>query len=247
MMRDSIMPSRQYYDRLAPDYSDELDERAAYVDGVDSLVVETARESHARTVLDVGCGNGQRLQGVLEATGLIGVGVDESPEMVRAARGLGLDAHRADISSNLDGGELDRRFDLVVALWNVLGHISEREARRRALENMRILTSPGGTIVVDVNNRYNAAEYGRFAVARNVVRDLARARGSGDFVVRRSSPEGSIATRVHIFSEREIVALCRAAGLSKVAVRYIDYRTGEPRGSQWSGQLCVLAKAPRST
>jgi hypothetical protein len=50
-----------------------------------------------------------------------------------------------------------------------------------------------------------------------------------------------------VFSEREIVALCRATGSDEVAARHVDYRTGEPRGSQWSGQLCVFASLPGPT
>ena len=50
-----------------------------------------------------------------------------------------------------------------------------------------------------------------------------------------------------VFSEREIVALCRATGLGEVAARNVDYRTGEPRGSQWSGQLCIFARVPGPT
>ena len=50
-----------------------------------------------------------------------------------------------------------------------------------------------------------------------------------------------------VFSEREIVVLCRATSLGEVAARNVDYRTGEPRGSQWSGQLCIFAGVPGST
>ena len=48
-----------------------------------------------------------------------------------------------------------------------------------------------------------------------------------------------------VFSERE--TLCRATGLDEVTARHVDYRTAEPRGTQWSGQLCVFARVPGPT
>jgi len=182
------------------------------------------------------------VQRLLQAAGLPGAAIDVSPGMVAEARRMGIDAFVMDIASvDFDPEQLGgRRFDLVICTWNVLGHIRGHDARRRTLHNMRALLAPGGAIVLDVNNRYNAAHYRWPAVLRNVLRDVFNPRGSGDFIANRQDPDGRIMhTFVHVFSRRELLSLCDEAGLAPLEEHFVDYTSGEPR-SQWSGQMCFL-------
>jgi SAM-dependent methyltransferase len=241
-MNELPLASGQFYDLLAEVYDAELEGRAPWVLGVEDLVVQWCRTRGSRSLIDVGCGNGRRLERLLRATGLGGAAIDVSPAMVEHARRRGIEAFVVDISSSpFDPSELrGRKFDLIICLWSVFGYVRGHEGRRRALQNMRSLMAPGGAIILDVNNRYNLAHYGWRAVVRNMILDGVRSKKTGDFTVRRKDANGrAIQTLVHIFSRREVVALCRQAGLAPVEFRYLDYDTGEPR-TQWSGQMCVL-------
>lgn len=236
-----IVGSRDYYDALAAGYDAELRRKAAYVVGVDKLVIEWAGRIGASTLLDVGCGNGARLKRIAAAAGLTGVGIDDSAAMVEQALQQGVDAYVTDIASTRPrlalGGH--RQFDLVIALWNVLGHI-EGAGRHQALVNMRALVAKNGLVIVDVNNRHNARHYGWLRAGRNLIADWLR-RGTGDFVVARSVSGREIATVSHVFSEAELKALLEAARLNLVATYYVDYNTGDLQPKRWGGQLCAVA------
>ena len=239
-----ILTSRDYYDQLSQEYDHELAHRAAYVKAINDLVIELSVSMAARTIIDVGCGNGTRLQRILGQTELAGVGIDESPRMIAEARERGVEAQVVDIAAPLNRGALPcQQFDLAIALWNVLGHIPRREERVAALRNMRSLMGPGGAIVFDVNNRYNAAHYGWWRAGRNWLRDRMSPQRSGDFTVQRTISGSAVATVVHVFSLREVRALCSEAGLQPAKIHFIDYLHGKPVRGQWAGQLCVVAKA----
>jgi SAM-dependent methyltransferase len=241
-MDESILTPVQFYDSLSEIYDAELERRAPWVRSVDALIIRWCKERGVRNIVDFGCGNGRRVLRLLQATGLAGAAIDVSPGMVAEARRLGVDGHVMDIASDrFDASELGgRRFDLVICTWNVLGHIEGHAARRRTLQNMRALLAPGGAIVLDVNNRYNAAHYGWRAVLRNRVRDLFKPDGSGDFIANRQSPDGrTMHTFVHVFSPAELRELCGEAGLVPVEEHFVDYTTGAAAGP-WSGQMCFL-------
>jgi SAM-dependent methyltransferase len=241
-----LISSREYYDRVATSYDEELRRRADYLAAIDEVVVRWVRSVGARSILDVGCGNGARLQHLLARTGGTGVGIDESPGMVAAARARGVDAHVIDIAAAPGRVPLPPRgFDVVLALWNVLGHLDGPQRRLRALEHMRALLARGGLIIFDVNNRYNAAQYGWRRVAWNVARDLLGDRPGGDFVARRTVGDTDIATVSHVFCPGEILHLCREAGLHPRSVDFVDYNRGSFARSQWTGQVCVVAEGPR--
>ncbi len=97
-----------------------------------------------RRVLDVGCGTGEALAGLLPSRGL---GIDLSPEMVRVAR----EHHPRDRFPGLEfrvgdaeALELEETFDFVV-LSNVIGEIGDVWAAFRAL---RQACHPGTRLVV---------------------------------------------------------------------------------------------------
>ena len=241
-----VLATQEFYDALAPAYDRELKYRLPYFEAINGIILDWIRDHECRAILDVGCANGGRLRRLLEATGTSGVkavGVDLSPGMVEEARRRGTEAFVMDISASPIEAELPlAEFDLVICTW-MLGHLREREERLRALENIRSLMSPGGALILDVNNPYNAAAYGWLSLARNVLGKVLHRRGAGDFVASRWNSGRRLATVVHLFTRREILALCREAGLTPVSVRYVNYETGDVNAGQLSGQICLVMQA----
>ncbi|MGH9441847.1 MAG: class I SAM-dependent DNA methyltransferase [Thermoanaerobaculia bacterium] len=243
MVKNGALPARDYYDRIAGDFNAELETRRAYVSAVDDLLVAVATRLGSPSLLDVGCGNGARLEEILARIPMRAHAIDVSPRMVALARARGIDAREADIaSSQMDAALSSLRVDLVSALWNVLGHIPSREERLTALRNMRSLLRPGGRIFFDVNNRYNAADYGWTPAIRNWVRDRIRPKGAGDFLVSRPVSGAPTGTVTHLFCLREVIELCRASGLAPTEIHFVGYARGTPGRGQWAGQLCVTAE-----
>ena len=244
-MSEPVLSSVKFYDTLSVIYDAELERRAPWVRRVEELIAGWARARGARSLIDFGAGNGRRALRLAQAADLQDVAIDVSPVMIDEARKLGVEAHVVDIASpTFDAAAFgDRKFDLVICTWNVLGHVEGREARLQAVRNMRSVMAPGGAIVLDVNNRYNAAHYGWAAVVKNLVRDLLDPASAGDFIANRQDPKGeTMHTFVHVFSRGEMHRLCRDAGLAPVEEHYLDYDSGEAR-TRWSGQMCFLIQA----
>ncbi len=108
-------------------------------------VVRVLRAAGARTVLDLGCGNGA-LTAVLAREGFETLGADASESGVRIARtrhpGLRFDV--IDLAAGLLPDELRNRFDAVVAVEVIEHLLLPRMLFVGALQALR----PGGTFVV---------------------------------------------------------------------------------------------------
>lgn len=146
---------RQYYDAYWADGP-----VTAIPRGLASVL--DAHVAGSRRVLDVGCGDGSASGAWLANRCGSYVGVDVSPAAVEAARVRGLDARTID-----DAGELPfpaDSFDGAICT-EVLEHLFDPLG---ALEEIRRVLRPGGTVVVTVPNvahwRYRAdlALLGRF-------------------------------------------------------------------------------------
>jgi len=95
-----------------------------------------------KTILDVGCGNGNfllYLQKLYEAEG-----IDLSPRMVEIATQKGVKATNRQISS------VKENFDAIVAVGDVLNYLRRDELKSFLVEVARILNS-GGIFICDVN------------------------------------------------------------------------------------------------
>jgi len=95
-----------------------------------------------KTILDVGCGNGNfllYLQKLYKAEG-----IDLSPRMVEIATQKGVKATNRQISS------VKENFDAIVAVGDVLNYLRRDELKSFLVEVARILNS-GGIFICDVN------------------------------------------------------------------------------------------------
>ena len=241
-MTEPVLSSVEFYDSLSSIYDIELERRAPWVRRVEGLIAGWAAKRGAKSLIDFGAGNGRRALRLMQAANLTGAVIDVSPGMIDEARRLGCDAHVMDIASpTFDHAILgNRKFDLAICTWNVLGHVEGAAARLQAVRNMRACLAPGGAIVLDVNNRYNANHYGWPAVLKNLVKDTLNPAKAGDFIANRQDPKGeTMHTFVHVFSRTELRQLCSDAGLVPVEEHFLDYASGEDR-TRWSGQMCFL-------
>lgn len=244
-MTEPVLSPVEFYDSLSSIYDAELERRAPWVRRVEAMIAGWAAKRGARSLIDFGSGNARRTLRLGQAASLATVAIDVSPGMIDEARRLGVDAYVMDIASPkfdpaVFGG---RTFDVVICTWNVLGHVEGAANRLQAVRNMRSVLAPGGAVVLDVNNRYNAAHYGWAAVLKNLVKDFFNPAQAGDFIANRLDPKGEkMHTFVHVFSRDELRALVREAGLEPVEENFLDYASGEDR-TRWSGQMCFLCQA----
>lgn len=223
------------YNAIAPVYEEYSMGRRAYLDAVDGMVISRLRPG--MRLLDVGAGDGRRLEKIRKAAGITdSVAVEPTPGMARICRErTGLPVHEI-FAERL--GEVDMgSFDAVTVLWNVFGHIPS-PGRLPALRNIADKLKAGGLVMLDVNNRHNAPAYGSLKVFGRVVLDALDFRESrGDASYAWKIGDQSFKSSGHLFTPGEMEGLIRGAGL-KVRERWsLDYRTGAASRSKYRGQL----------
>jgi len=228
-----MLNSNDFYSLFASTYQEYADMRKEYLDAVDAFVLREA-DHRAKSLVDVGAGDGRRALHIANELGINDITlIDNSPGMFslvptdQKVHLLCKDITDSSIAESI-------RADVVLWLWNVLGHIPE-PGLLSTLTNIRTLTREGGVVFVDVNNRCNISQYGLVA-ARNYIRDIFL-RSGGNFVLTIETESGNVTTNVHIFSKREIEAAFRMAGFKIEKRAYIDYKTGALKRTQFQGQL----------
>lgn len=228
------------YDALARHYRDIKARRADYLAAVDAAVVAGAPAGRG-ALLDVGAGDGERGMALACRLGIARVVLCEpSQGMAELCRRFPeAILWRADAAAMpLDQGS----FDVIVCLWNVLGHIPDREGRLAALSRMAALLAPGGRLFLDVNNRYNAPAYGRVRVAWRMLLDWLRPDDRrGDVRFAWEVGGRRIPASGHLFTPAEMRGLFARAGLAVLACQNIDYVTGQRSRLPWRGQRLYVA------
>ncbi|HBE77704.1 MAG TPA: class I SAM-dependent methyltransferase [Firmicutes bacterium] len=237
-------PTVKMYDALAPYYREYARKKAAYLNSVDRFVLDHIPDD-AESLLDIGAGDGIRGM-ALAAHKNINYTVlsDISPEMIARCRELRPSDVWQAAMENLP--YTDRRFDVIICLWNVLGHLDDRSNRVAALKEMRRLLSKQGSIFLDVNNRHNASAYGWLRVFGRIFLDALypddkRGDSSFDWEIGNESIPGM----GHLFTPAEIEAIIKASGLSIQSKVAVDYHNGSQSALLLKGQLLYQLKTRR--
>lgn len=232
----TLFPSPGFYNKYTQQINRDSKRLERAIETVNRLVLKTVPKD-LNTLLDIGCGDGKRLKGILaNLRPKTVVPIDSSYKMVEVARATGIRAVCADICEYRS----PVKFDVILALWNVMGHLESRDRVVRALGNICGLLTNNGVYVLDLNNRHNLAQY-KLRGVRNILRDLfLPSYKNGDFILTADNGGGVIETPIHIFSLKEIVALVEEAGL-KVSTKYFyNYKDGGTVPSQYTGQMLLF-------
>jgi 2-polyprenyl-3-methyl-5-hydroxy-6-metoxy-1,4-benzoquinol methylase len=218
------------YDQIAPLFAELVRERKAFLEGVERLVI-SAIPAGGRSLLDVGTGDGSRARRIARRQGISETMLLE-PAVAMQRGATDIRTMRAE-----DLHAIETRFDVILCLWNVLGHVFPAAARIEALRQFARLLPPHGKAFVDVAHRYNARHYGVAPTAVRFIHDLFSWREeNGDVAVRweRTTTKG------HVFTHREMTSMCRAAGLNIERKFVVDYATGQERRWAFEGHLLYI-------
>src|SRR5258708_273556 len=153
------------YNQIAPVFAELSRQRKAYLENVERLVISTI-PAGSRSLLDVGAGDGSRARRIAQSRGI--------SELMLLEPAVAMQSGRADIRTLRaeDLHSIETRFDVILCLWNVLGHIYPAAARIEALRQFARLLQPHGKAFVDVAHRYNARHYGVAPTAARFIHDL---------------------------------------------------------------------------
>ncbi|MFA6253713.1 MAG: methyltransferase domain-containing protein [Candidatus Paceibacterota bacterium] len=234
-----IIDSVNYYDRTAKDFDQYSNSKINYLRAIDNLILKEV--APGKTIIDVGSGSGtriSRLVSFLQPKNLLCI--DSSEEMIRKCLRYELPAIKYDISDK----DLKKHgeFDAALCLWNVLGHVNSTPARKLALQYIYNNLNPDGRLIIDVNNRYNIKNYGLKNVVRNFLFDKLGL-ANGDFDLKLADDQ-AIITRVHVFTENELVRLLKETGFKIIKIYFFNYQSGNEEKNSRSGQIAIIARKP---
>lgn len=124
--------------------------QAHWNDMAETIEQLSGRSLKGQRILDVGCGWAQALS-YFSGKGALCYGFDPAPEAVEYASRRGLNVRRAGMETmNVFPGE---KFD-VVTLMNVLEHLSDPVSVMKEIRSS--VLNPGGILVIEVPNEFNA-------------------------------------------------------------------------------------------
>jgi SAM-dependent methyltransferase len=227
------------YDLIAPVYARLAEQRRAYLDAIDRLVVAGIPPG-SQSLLDAGAADGVRTSRIAAAAGLRELTLLEPSGVMRSRcpAQANILAMRAE-----DLGRQQGSFEVITCLWNVLGHILPAVNRIEVLRQFARLVTPEGRIFIDVNHRYNARHYGALATAARFVRDrVAPGDGNGDVTVTWNIEGRRVSTTGHVFTHGEFAALSAAAGLRVERRLVVDYASGQLRRRSCEGNLLYVLR-----
>lgn len=227
------------YNRLAPRYAQLCLRRKAYLEAVETLILQSIPEG-SRSLLDLGSGDGKRAFRIAQTAG-IGRLVMLEPATRMPAGGTRKSELWPIRAEDLKPDSLSDRFDVITCLWNVLGHITTAEKRQRAVSNAARLLSKGGWIFLDVIHRYNLRSYGVIPTCARWLRDrVVWSDENGDVTAKWLG--GTIQTYGHVFTHREMVHLANAAGLEIEERIVVDYSSGKKHRFPCMGNLLYILR-----
>lgn len=225
-------------------------------------VLNVLHEEDAKRLIEIGVGLGKALP-IFTAAGIEIHGVDNNPEMVAASvaamENLGLPGHRVswgDIedSVSLSGVRREGPFDALLAM-GVLPHVDHE---RVALENMRHLVKPGGSVFVECRNKlFSLVTFNRFTYefimddllagvtgeVRNAAGDFLRSRVDVDIPPKPAGHEAKYHNPLDIHEVFE------DAGFVDIRVRPFHYHAAMPRfekelGAAFRAESIALENEP---
>jgi len=229
------------YDRLAPQYRKYSEYKIRYLNAIDDLVLKHIPVG-AKSILDVGAGDGVRAVKIAKASHISRIVLAEpSPTMIALCRNQPVsDAWQVTAE---DLPQTNERFDVILCLWNVLGHIESNEKRINALKKMAGLLSKDGRIYIDVNNRYNANSYGFIQTIRRFLYDsIFPSEKNGDVSFEWEVNGSKIPAMGHFFTPNETRKIIHNSGLCIGQKFAVDYQSGNIQNFSFQGQLFYILK-----
>jgi len=229
------------YDAIAPMYREYSKKRSKYLKAIDKLVIDNIPDD-AASLLDVGAGDGIRGMLIAKEKKINYVVLsDLSEEMVKKCIKLSPSEIWHTYAENLPHS--DKKFDVILCLWNVFGHIENREKRILALTKMAKLLSKNGEIFLDVNNRHNVTSYGWVRCSyRRIIDFIWPNEQRGDAIFNWTIGNRVIESKGHLFTPQEINSIISICNLKIVKKFSVNYTNGLISKSDIKGQLFFILK-----
>jgi predicted TPR repeat methyltransferase len=207
--------------------------RSRYLGAVDKEVRKHLLDARAKTLLDIGTGDGLRISKIVEGVPLRLEGLEASLGMYQQL----VNNPRFEKIYHLDVLDFQvnsEKYDVATALWNVFGHIVNA---RMALQSILNLLNNGGCLMFDVNNLLNVRQYGIQRTIRNWGWEKLNFRKG---YLRHNLHVAGVSTSVYFRSPQKYKKMLTKAGFCDIEIVFFDYNSGNI-ANKYSGQCFIKA------
>lgn len=225
-----MLSSENFYDKLSTSYANASEQRTNYLRSVDRLTDSFISRTKRAKLLDLGSGDGVRIQKLLLGSPIEISAVENSPEMCKL---LYKNTAIAQVYEfDIVGLEVPQSsFNYVTALWNVFGHVVDIDiALKKAFESL----TTGGIFIFDVNNPLNVRAYGIYPAFKNLL-FLLIWRRDRKIKLKKNGNE----TWVYFRSAWYYRKVLKEIGFRNIRVFFIDYVSGK-NANKFTGQIFIV-------
>ncbi len=149
MVRTSDAVAKQAYSRMRLNASHTW---AQHTPAEVTLIMRECRLVPGSSVLDIGCGTGRHIF-ALAQRGVLGMGVDYLIEAIEKRQAEARSDERAQfVLGDARELDLDRQFDAVLCLYDVIGSYVDAEDNVRIIKSIRRHLRPGGKALISAMN-----------------------------------------------------------------------------------------------
>jgi SAM-dependent methyltransferase len=222
--------SESFYDGLSQNYSAISKDRSNYLVSVERIISSKLSHSKKEKLLDLGSGDGLRIQRIISGFDIEVTAIENSSEMCNLLR-ANTAITRVCESDIVRFGVEPSAYNYVTALWNVFGHIEEIDiAFNKAYESL----ADGGIFIFDVNNPLNISEYGIYSVTKNFF-GFILGLTEKKFKLLKGGGETWVYFRPHWRYHK----ILRNSGFNYLSFLFLNYETGK-KTTFLNGQVLVL-------
>jgi SAM-dependent methyltransferase len=221
--------SESFYNDLSQSYSSVSKTRTNYLTSVDKIISSKLTHLKNEKLLDLGSGDGLRIQKIISGFEIEITAVENSSEMCNQLRTNKAIAHVCEsdiVRFNVEPSA----YNYVTALWNVFGHVEEIDAAfKKAYESL----ARGGIFIFDVNNPLNIGEYGIYSVIKNFF-SFVFGVSEKKFKLVKGESETWVYFRPYWYYRK----ILKNAGFNDLSFLYLNYETGKMTTSI-NGQILI--------
>ena len=222
--------SESFYDGLSQNYSTISKDRSNYLVSVERIISAKLPHSKNEKLLDLGSGDGLRIQKIISGFEIEVTAIENSSEMCNLLR-TNTAITRVCESDIVKFDVEPSAYNYVTALWNFFCHIEEIDiAINKAYKSL----VDGGTFIFDVNNPLNIGEYGIYSVTKNFFSFI-----HGLTEKKFKLVKGESETWVHFRPYWYYKKILKNAGFNDLSLLYLNYETGK-KTTFFNGQILFI-------
>ena len=230
-----MLSSKKYYDYLSLDYKNHFNKRINYINSVNNLIFSNYKKFRFNNFLDIGTGDGFRFKIIKNKLKIKNFLLIEESRYFYKKIKQHFPKYRI-INANFLKVKIKKNtFTHVSSLWNVLGHVKNKNL---FIKKVKSILKVDGFFIFDVNNRFNIKNYGFFSFLINLLKNILLLRNAAYFKLEVNNKK----TKVYISTVKEIISLLEENGFKVEVIKYVDYLTGKIHPHQFFGQIFIIAK-----